>query len=373
MDKNGGWRRGKAAFLNQLWQCTWKDAAITFGVLFIATAAAFVYYRISASNINVVMFYTLALLFISRLTSGYLPGIAAAMVSVVCVNYLFTYPYLQLNFTLDGYPVTFICMLVVSVITSASASHMKQQSRILAEREKMLAEAEKEKMRANLLRAVSHDLRTPLTGIIGASSSYLENEEKLDMDEKRALVSHIGEDANWLLNMVENLLSVTKIQNESSKVKKSQEIVEEVVSESIVRLQKRLPKIRIRVSMPEDFLMIPMDATLIEQVLINLMENAYVHSSSADPIDLLITAQPDCVTFTVRDYGIGLDPDQIPFIFDGQYISDTADGHKGIGIGLSICRTIIHAHDGVIHAANLDKGAEFSFTLPKEKENTNYA
>ena len=87
------------------------------------------------------------------------------------------------------------------------------------------------------------------------------------------------------------LLSVTKIQNESSKVKKSQEIVEEVVSESIVRLQKRLPKIQIRVSMPEDFLMIPMDATLIEQVLINLMENAYVHSSSSDPIDLLITDQ----------------------------------------------------------------------------------
>ena len=97
------------------------------------------------------------------------------------------------------------------------------------------------------------------------------------------------------------------------------------------------------------------------------------HSSSSDPIDLLITDQPDCVTFAVRDYGIGLDPDQIPFIFDGQYSSDTADGHKGIGIGLSICRTIIHAHDGVIHAANLDKGAEFSFTLPKEKENANYA
>ena len=89
--------------------------------------------------------------------------------------------------------------------------------------------------------------------------------------------------------------------------------------------------------------MIPMDATLIEQVLINLMENAYVHSSSSDPIDLLITDQPDCVTFAVRDYGIGLDPDQIPFIFDGQYSSDTADGHKGIGIGLSICRTIIHS------------------------------
>lgn len=185
--------------------------------------------------------------------------------------------------------------------------------------------------------------------------------------ERMELISNINEDAQWLLNMVENLLSVTKIQNESSKVKKSQEIVEEVVSESIVRLQKRLPKIQIRVSMPEDFLMIPMDATLIEQVLINLMENAYVHSSSSDPIDLLITDQPDCVTFAVRDYGIGLDPDQIPFIFDGQYSSDTADGHKGIGIGLSICRTIIHAHDGVIHAANLDKGAEFSLPFQKKR------
>ena len=251
--------------------------------------------------------------------------------------------------------------------------YAQKQKAIASERERKLAEAEREKIHANLLRAVSHDLRTPLTSIIGSSASYLDDAQNMSEQERMELISNINEDAQWLLNMVENLLSVTKIQNESSKVKKSQEIVEEVVSESIVRLQKRLPKIQIRVSMPEDFLMIPMDATLIEQVLINLMENAYVHSSSSDPIDLLITDQPDCVTFAVRDYGIGLDPDQIPFIFDGQYSSDTADGHKGIGIGLSICRTIIHAHDGVIHAANLDKGAEFSFTLPKEKENANYA
>jgi len=256
-------------------------------------------------------------------------------------------------------------MLAISLITSATASMLKKQKAIASERERKLAEAEREKIHANLLRAVSHDLRTPLTSIIGSSASYLDDAQNMSEQERMELISNINEDAQWLLNMVENLLSVTKIQNESSKVKKSQEIVEEVVSESIVRLQKRLPKIQIRVSMPEDFLMIPMDATLIEQVLINLMENAYVHSSSSDPIDLLITDQPD--------YGIGLDPDQIPFIFDGQYSSDTADGHKGIGIGLSICRTIIHAHDGVIHAANLDKGAEFSFTLPKEKENANYA
>ena len=293
---------------------------------------------------------------------------------VIAANYFFTYPYFKLNFILDGYPVTFIGMLAISLITSATASMLKNKSHCLR-RERKLAEAEREKIHANLLRAVSHDLRTPLTSIIGSSASYLDDAQNMSEQERMELISNINEDAQWLLNMVENLLSVTKIQNESSKVKKSQEIVEEVVSESIVRLQKRLPKIQIRVSMPEDFLMISMDATLIEQVLINLMENAYVHSSSSDPIDLLITDQPDCVTFACPgSYGrFGLDPDQIPFIFDGQYSSDTADGHKGIGIGLSICRTIIHAHDGVIHAANLDKGAEFSFTLPKEKENANYA
>ena len=164
--------------------------------------------------------------------------------------------------------------------------YAQKQKAIASERERKLAEAEREKIHANLLRAVSHDLRTPLTSIIGSSASYLDDAQNMSEQERMELISNINEDAQWLLNMVENLLSVTKIQNESSKVKKLQEIVEEVVSESIVRLQKRLPKIRIRVSMPEDFLMIPMDATLIEQVPINLMENAYVHSSSSDPIDL---------------------------------------------------------------------------------------
>ena len=322
-----------------------KNLTFTFLCLGISTILAFFFFNLGQKNsVNTALIYILALILIAQNTTSYWYGAAASVFCVIAANYFFTYPYFKLNFILDGYPVTFIGMLAISLITSATASMLKKQKAIASERERKLAEAEREKIHANLLRAVSHDLRTPLTSIIGSSASYLDDAQNMSEQERMELISNINEDAQWLLNMVENLLSVTKIQNESSKVKKSQEIVEEVVSESIVRLQKRLPKIQIRVSMPEDFLMIPMDATLIEQVLINLMEN-----------------------------GIGLDPDQIPFIFDGQYSSDTADGHKGIGIGLSICRTIIHAHDGVIHAANLDKGAEFSFTLPKEKENANYA
>ena len=158
---------------------TWKDVGITLGILFVATIAAYIYDRLTAQTMNVIMFYTLAILLVSRTTQGYVPGIAAALLSVCAVNYLFTYPYWKFNFMLEGYPVTFFCMMVVSVLSSMATSHMKKQARELSEREKLLAEAEKEKMRANLLRAVSHDLRTPLTGIIGASSSYLENEERL--------------------------------------------------------------------------------------------------------------------------------------------------------------------------------------------------
>lgn len=367
MEKDSVGQKRKSRLTDEIYKCTGKDVCITFGILLVATIVAFVYYRISASNINVIMFYTLALLFISRQTSGYLPGIAAAMISVVCVNYLFTYPYWQINFTLDGYPVTFICMLVVSVITSASASHMKQQSRILADREKKLAEAEKEKMRANLLRAVSHDLRTPLTGIIGASSSYLENENKLDPDEKRAMVQHIGEDANWLLNMVENLLTVTRIRNDSASVNKSLEPVEEVMSEAVFRLKKRIPDARIKVLLPEEFVMIPMDATLIEQVLVNLLENAVFHAGSVDPIECRAEIGKDNVTFLVTDQGVGIPEDKLKTIFDGtgQTENSSSDGHKGMGIGLSICKTIITAHGGTISARNLGHGAQFAFTLPR--------
>ena len=129
-------------------QVTWKDVGITLGILFVATIAAYIYDRLTAQTMNVIMFYTLAILLVSRTTQGYIPGIAAAFLSVFAVNYLFTYPYWKLNFMLDGYPVTFFCMMVVAVLTSMATSHMKKQAKELSEREKLLAEAEKEKMRA---------------------------------------------------------------------------------------------------------------------------------------------------------------------------------------------------------------------------------
>ena len=255
------------------------ETVLTILILLAATVFSFGFFQLGNKNIsNITVIYTLALILIALGTTGYWYGITSSLYCVIAVNYFFSYPYFHFNFSLDGYPITFIGMLAISLLTSATTTTLKKQRHAMADREKALADAEKEKLRANLLRAVSHDLRTPLTSIIGSSSSYLENYAELSDEERTELVSNIKDDSQWLLNMVENLLTVTRIDdNSTDKVKKSPEVVEEVISEAIQRLKKRLPDIRIRVSMPNDFLMLSMDPTLIEQVLINLMENAFIH------------------------------------------------------------------------------------------------
>ena len=237
---------------------------------------------------------------------------------------------------------------------------------MILDRERAINEADKERIRANLLRAISHDLRTPLTSIIGSSDSFTENYAALSDQEKLDLVSSINEDSHWLLNMVENLLSITRIQGDTGKVRKEDELVEEVVAEAITRIKKRIPDIEIHVTAPDNILIIPMDPLLIEQVLMNLIENAFVHSETNRPVELQISEESDTITFHVIDYGKGIDEQTIPLILKGEYhVPKTSDTHRGMGIGLSICNTIVQAHGGQISAHNHAHGAEFLFTLPK--------
>lgn len=237
---------------------------------------------------------------------------------------------------------------------------------MILDRERAINEADKERIRANLLRAISHDLRTPLTSIIGSSDSFTENYAALSDQEKLDLVSSINEDSHWLLNMVENLLSITRIQGDTGRVRKEDELVEEVVAEAITRIKKRIPDIEIHVTAPDNILIIPMDSLLIEQVLMNLMENAFVHSETNRPVELQISEESDTITFHVIDYGKGIDEQTLPLILKGEYhVPKTSDTHRGMGIGLSICNTIVQAHGGQIAAHNHAHGAEFLFTLPK--------
>ena len=344
-----------------------RNLAITVGSLVAASALSFLYRSLANNTVNIAILYMLAIVTIARNTTGYFWGITASVASIIAVNFFFTYPFFTLNFSLAGYPLTFIGMLAVTLITSTTTTHLSEQTRINREREQMLMEAEKERMRANLLRAISHDLRTPLTGIIGASATYLENGASLSEAEKRQLIQNVHEDGEWLLNMVENLLSVTRISDKSTaRINKTLEAVEEVMAEAITRLKKRIPGASIRVTMPDELILAPMDPTLIEQVLINLMENAIRHSHSTQPIECRICTKDNFVCFSVYDFGVDIDPDRLDTIFDGVNPREnrSGDAAKGMGIGLSICKTIVTAHGGTIEARNHENGAVFSFTLP---------
>lgn len=350
-----------------------RQLPITTIILALATLLATMFFQFSSNVINIALIYILAILFTARATNCYSMGILASVYSVFWVNFAYTYPFMSLNFTLTGYPITFIGMTLISTITSSMTIHQAKQNQLLQEKDHMLMEAEKETMRANLLRAISHDLRTPLTTILGTSSALMEHGKNMTAGEVQGMVQNIYTDADWLLHMVENLLSITRIQDDRgvSHVTKSEEPLEEVVSEAVQRFRRRFPDALVKVSVPDQLIMIPMDATLIEQVINNLLENAYYHAGAADrQIELAAVTQPDYVVFSVRDYGRGIDPQLLGTLFEGGSTSHgtSTDAHKGMGIGLSICRTIVNAHGGQIYAGNHENGAEFTFTLPDWRE-----
>lgn len=343
---------------------------ITVSAMAAATVLSLIYHRINpAGTANIALIYILTVILISYHTDKYRYGILAAICSVFFIN-LFTYPFFVFNFAVSGYPLTFLFMYFISILTSATTFRLKEQARRIKNDEDLIMEAEKEKLRANLLRAVSHDLRTPLTSIIGASSSYLDNEETLSAEEKRRLVSQISEDADWLLHMVENLLSVTRITDSGANtLKKNPEVMEEVLLDAISTIRKRYPSMQIHMSLPDELLIVPMDPLLIKQVIMNLLENAYFHAHSQKPVECFLRSSDESASVHIRDYGIGIPKEHTDDIFDAapSSPSSASDTRKGMGIGLSICKAIINAHGGSIHAVSHPDGAEFYFTLPKEE------
>ncbi|MCA5013936.1 MULTISPECIES: DUF4118 domain-containing protein [unclassified Enterococcus] len=247
-----------------------------------------------------------------------------------------------------------------------------EQNILTSERQQILFESEKERMRGNLLRAISHDLRTPLTGISGSVEAILAEDKStlLPTETKQKLLVGIKEDADWLIRMVENLLSITRINEETMKVAKRKEAVEEVVASAIQRIRKSYPTSEIKVSLPEEFILVPMDSILIEQVLFNLMENAIRHSNCRSAIFVTVSLAENDAVFEVADQGQGLTSEQLKGLFSGMSQQSTpVDSKNGMGIGLSIVKTIILAHDGTLNAGNRPQGgAFFIFTLPLERK-----
>jgi two-component system sensor histidine kinase KdpD len=237
------------------------------------------------------------------------------------------------------------------------------------EQENIKLAMERELLRATLLRSVAHDLRSPLTALLGAGNLLADNYETLSEKERKKLAMDLSEEILWLTNLVENILNMTRINESGLVVRKEGEIIDDVVSEAVAHIERHLKERKFSVNLPESVVMVPMDGKLIVQVLINLLENAIRHTPEDSEIMLEVMEGRKIIKVVVSDTGDGIDSNIKDRLFDKYVTLDqgVTDGKRGIGLGLSICKAIIEAHGGTIYAeSNWPKGTRVIFTLPLE-------
>ena len=235
------------------------------------------------------------------------------------------------------------------------------------ERERAAVLAKNEQLRANLLRSISHDLRTPLTSISGNASNLISNGNDIDDATKKQIYEDIYDDSLWLINLVENLLAVTRLEEGRMKINLTTELVGDVIAEALKHIHTKSEKQKIIVIQPDDLLLAKMDARLIVQVLINLLDNAIKYTPSDSKITITAKKSENMVCISVADNGNGIPDEQKSRVFDMFYTgaNKIADSRRSIGLGLSLCKCIINAHGGEITVTdNIPHGAIFTFTLP---------
>ena len=223
---------------------------------------------------------------------------------------------------------------------------------------------ETERLRNSLLSSVSHDLRTPLATITGAVSTILDEGTRLDETTRRELLESVHEEAERLNRLVQNLLEMTRLESGALQLRKDLHPPEEVIGAALSRLGKRLGDRRVTTRVPPDLPLVAMDDVLIEQVLVNLLDNAIKYTPSSSPLDIIATATEQNLTIEVADRGPGLPPGREDKVFEKFYQTEPGEG-RGAGLGLAICQGIVRAHGGRIWAQNLPgRGVAFLFTLP---------
>ena len=235
------------------------------------------------------------------------------------------------------------------------------------EKEEAKLLAENEKLRSNLLRSISHDLRTPLTAISGNAGILLSDSESLPPETRNQMYSDIYDDAAWLYNLVENLLAVTRIEEGRMKLNTQPQLVEEMVSEALQHISRKRSEHNIAVHHQDELLLAKCDARLIVQVIINLVDNAIKYTPVGSHIEIATRGDNGCAVVTVADDGPGISDDEKERIFQMFYTGSNpiADSRRSLGLGLGLCKSIITAHGGVISVAdNQPKGTVFTFTVP---------
>lgn len=341
-----------------------RDIFITVLILSLCFCASVLMQDYAGIPEQVTTTFAFAVFLISLLTDGYIYGLIAALASVLLVNFAFTFPYFAFNFMIPSNLISAIVMAMISVLTSMLTTKIKRQ-------EAAKAEGERERMRADLLRAIGHDLRTPLTTIYGSSTALRENGENLTPEQKDQMLLGIQEDARWLVRMVENLLSITRIDAGNLRLTMVSTALDELVDSAIVKFRKHYPHRKVTLELPEELVMLTAEPMLIQQVLVNLLENAVQHGHGGTNIWLRVRIADGKAEFEVADDGCGIAQEQLPHLFTGGIVHTDrpADNTRNnMGIGLTVCATIIRAHGSVITAQNRKEGgASFRFALNTEE------
>lgn len=355
-----------------------KDSSIMLMVMIWATIFAFMVDKASINNGNIFSIYMLAIIFIAFRTEKYIFSVMSSIITVLLINYFFTAPYSAFDFTLKGYPISFLTLFIIAILASVITAKFKKQVNLtlesqrkekeaLEEKQEVIVESEKEKMRGNLLRAISHDLRTPLTAILG-SASVIRDSENISEETIKELADGIYNDSNWLIRMVENLLYVTRISGEGTKLKKAEEVVEEIVGEAVGRVKHKYPEADIKIKIPDELLIVPMDSMLIEQVLINLIENSLKYAEDNGRVWIDVWENDSRAYFKVSDRGKGIPESMMKNLFNMGKANQDTHNSRGMGIGLCLCKSIINSHGGNIEAENNEYGgASFTFWLNIEE------
>ncbi|MBI5301990.1 MAG: sensor histidine kinase KdpD [Chloroflexi bacterium] len=242
-----------------------------------------------------------------------------------------------------------------------------ERNRLAEQARQAQVQIETERLRNSLLSSVSHDLRTPLAAITGASSTLLEGEMDVDADARRELAQTIYDEAERLNRLIRNLLDMTRIESGAIRVKPEWNSLEEVIGAALARLDSRLRGRTVTTCLPDTLPLVPFDSVLIEQVLINLLENAIKYTPPASPIEINASVVGEHVVVQVADHGPGIAPGDEERIFDKFYRAPGVTNSGGVGLGLTVCRGIVQAHDGKIWVANrAEGGAVFHVQLPRE-------
>ncbi|MEL7567367.1 MAG: ATP-binding protein [Dehalobacterium sp.] len=247
-----------------------------------------------------------------------------------------------------------------------------ERERLYEKQQETQMEVQRERLRADMLRTISHDLRTPLTGIMGLASTMLDNFDSVGNDIKKNFLHDIYDDADWLNELVENILHMTRLEEGKTKLNIGQEAAEEIIAEAIGHVKKRAPEYKILTRIPEEIILLQVDGVLIRQVLVNLLNNAITYSQEGSEIIVSVYRKKDRVIFKVSDNGPGIPQNDLPHVFERFYSrhEKTSGTRRGTGLGLSLCKSIVEVHGGKIIVRNNEPhGTIVCFSIPLMEEN----